>query len=72
MTAISGDRVESDVIIIGGGVSGLYTAWRLGTSTNLKVLVLEGSNRFGGRFMTCQMPGGFSADLGGMRYEIIV
>ena len=58
---------EYDVVIIGGGIGGLYTAWRLGKKTNLKILVLEASNRFGGRYMTCQMPGGFSADLGAMR-----
>lgn len=62
------EREEYDVIIIGGGIGGLYTAWRLGTSTDLKVLVLESSDRFGGRFMSCEMPGGFFADLGGMRY----
>ena len=60
-------NIKYDVIIIGGGISGLYTAWRLANSTNLKVLVLEATNRFGGKFMTCEMPGGFNADMGAMR-----
>jgi len=56
-----------DVIIVGGGISGLYTAWRLGTATTLKVLVLEADERFGGRYLSCMMPGGYVADLGAMR-----
>jgi len=58
---------KSNVIIVGGGISGLYTAWRLGTATTLKVLVLEADDRFGGRYLSCKMPGGFVADLGAMR-----
>ena len=61
---------QYDVIIIGGGISGLYTGWRLAKSTDLKVLVLEATDRCGGRFMTCKMPGGFIADLGAMRYVV--
>ena len=57
-----------DVVIVGGGVGGLYTAWRLMKSTDLTIAVLEASDRFGGRFHTVSMPGGFPADLGAMRY----
>ncbi|XP_067930018.1 achacin-like [Watersipora subatra] len=60
---------DYDVVIIGGGISGLYTAWRLGNTTKLKILVLEATDRLGGRFLTCEMPGGFNADLGAMRYS---
>ncbi|XP_067940887.1 achacin-like [Watersipora subatra] len=57
-----------DVIIVGGGISGLYSAWRLSKLTELKIAVLEASPRFGGRFRTCVMPGNFPADLGAMRF----
>jgi len=56
-----------DVIIVGGGLSGLYTAWRLATSTTLRVLVLEAEKEFGGRYLTCEMPGGHMAGFGAMR-----
>lgn len=56
-----------DVLVVGGGIGGLYTAWRLMKNTNLTVCVLEASQRFGGRFHTILMPGGFPADLGAMR-----
>ena len=38
-----------DIVIIGGGVSGLYTHYLFEKNTDKKVLLLEGSNRFGGR-----------------------
>jgi len=60
-----------DVIIVGGGISGLYTAWRLATSTTLTVLVLEAEKEFGGRYLACEMPGGYVADFGAMRYASI-
>lgn len=58
---------EYDVVIVGGGISGLYVAWRLMKTTDLRVLLLEASQRFGGRYQTVTMPGGFPADLGAMR-----
>ena len=64
MTRSSGTsdpREHYDYAIIGGGVSGLYTAWRLldhdpGTS----VAVFEQSDRVGGRLLTWN-PGGDNA-----------
>lgn len=58
---------EYDLVIIGGGISGLYAAWRLGKATDMNILVLESTERFGGRFHTVTMPGGYCADLGAMR-----
>jgi monoamine oxidase len=64
---------EYDVAVIGGGVSGIYTAWRMLTSQlatspelsawakarggTLKVAVFEGSNRIGGRLLSARPPG---------------
>ena len=40
-----------DIVIIGGGISGLFLAYKL-LSTDLKVLLLEGNKHFGGRIKT--------------------
>jgi monoamine oxidase len=60
-----------DYAIIGGGVAGLYTAWRLMSSTGFKgsVRIFERRSRVGGRLITAAMPGiPFRAELGGMRF----
>ncbi|HKS21851.1 MAG TPA: FAD-dependent oxidoreductase [Thermoanaerobaculia bacterium] len=69
--------------MIGGGVAGLYAAWRLTVDTNTvdpkQLTVLEGSARTGGRLYTWplenfgesgQLPSdsGLRAELGGMRF----
>lgn len=61
-----------DIAIVGGGISGVYAAWRLltaapgaseklkeWTKTNgkLKVVVFEGSDRVGGRLLSARPPG---------------
>ncbi|HEU0079553.1 MAG TPA: FAD-dependent oxidoreductase [Longimicrobiaceae bacterium] len=75
------DRGEKryDVAVIGGGVSGVYTAWRLKQENRkLKVAVFEYGNRIGGRLYSFPMPGmpHIKAELGGMRWlkshEIVV
>ncbi|MFN9614016.1 MAG: NAD(P)-binding protein, partial [Dolichospermum sp.] len=39
-----------DVAIIGGGISGIYSAWRLANEKNdLKISLFESSERLGGR-----------------------
>ena len=65
-----------DVIVVGGGIAGLYCARRL-AARNLDVLVLEAGNRWGGRIETGQMkPAPFSgadlhkAEFGPMRFEL--
>jgi monoamine oxidase len=59
-----------DVAIVGGGVSGIYSGWRLvtaapgasnlktgaGKNGQLKVAVFEGSNRIGGRLLSARPP----------------
>jgi monoamine oxidase len=65
-----------DVAVVGGGVSGLYAAWRLLTvarekgGPTPKVVVYELGDRVGGRLLTW-LPagpgGGLRAELGGMR-----
>ena len=42
---------EYDIIIIGGGIAGLFTAYKL-RDTGLRIILLESSNRLGGRIHT--------------------
>ncbi|MGN6276198.1 MAG: flavin monoamine oxidase family protein [Solirubrobacterales bacterium] len=67
---------QLDVAVVGGGVSGLYSAWRLLETAKeegkrLRVTVFERSERLGGRLLTW-LPrgteGGLRAELGGMRF----
>lgn len=61
---------QIDVAIVGAGVSGVYTAWRLKEAHPSKRIVLfESSNRIGGRLLTVTPPDipGIVAELGGMR-----
>jgi len=73
-----------DVAIVGGGVSGIYTGWRLLTadlagsglahtaavSGKLNVQLFELSDRIGGRLISLDPPEmqGIKAEFGGMRY----
>ncbi|MFY9826042.1 MAG: NAD(P)/FAD-dependent oxidoreductase [Thermoanaerobaculia bacterium] len=63
-----------DVAIVGGGVSGLYSAWRLlcdavAHGRKLRVIVFEGSKRIGGRLVSLKPPGMQThCELGGMRF----
>lgn len=71
-----------DVAIVGGGISGIYSAWRLLTSTASSasvvgslgqppsVGVFEASRRLGGRLLSPTPPGmpSLRAELGGMRF----
>jgi len=62
---------EVDVAVVGGGVGGIYTAWRLATSQlgsgsasswaearggRLSVALYEGSDRIGGRLLSARSP----------------
>jgi monoamine oxidase len=76
--------VQYDIAIVGGGVSGIYTGWRLldagfssdllknliGARGKLDVCVFEGSDRIGGRLLSARPPGmpHVTCEIGGMRY----
>lgn len=62
--------VDVDVAIVGGGVSGVYSAWRLmSTGQADSVTVFEAEDRIGGRLLSASPPGipNMVAELGGMR-----
>ena len=54
-----------DYIIVGGGISGLFMAYKLSTTDN-NILLLESSNRLGGRLLT-KVEQGVQFELGGAR-----
>ncbi len=58
------------VAIVGGGVSGVYSAWRLQKANpSRKVVVFEASDHIGGRLLSVRPPDipNMVAELGGMR-----
>ena len=60
-----------DVAIVGGGVSGLYSAWRLKEANpKQNIVVYESDYRTGGRLLTAVPPHApnLRAELGGMRF----
>ncbi|HEV2762830.1 MAG TPA: FAD-dependent oxidoreductase [Pyrinomonadaceae bacterium] len=59
-----------DLAIVGGGVSGVYSAWRLKRADPARsVVVFEGSGHVGGRLLSVRPPDieNMVAELGGMR-----
>ncbi|HEX2593740.1 MAG TPA: NAD(P)/FAD-dependent oxidoreductase [Rhizomicrobium sp.] len=70
-TAPRARPADFDVAIIGGGVAGCYTAWRLRQAApGLRVGLFEMSNRIGGRLRSVSFPQApnLFADVGGMRF----
>lgn len=71
MSSIQTDNIL-DVAIIGAGVSGVYSGWRLlrDGSAKKKITIFEGSDRVGGRLLSLTPPGmpATRCELGGMRY----
>jgi monoamine oxidase len=81
---VPNSNFDYDVAIVGGGISGIYSGWRLlanlydspilrqwaGAAGKLKVAVFEGSDRIGGRLLSARPPGfpDTVCELGGMRY----
>ncbi len=53
-----------DVVVVGGGYSGLSAAWTL-NKQGCSVMVLEARDRVGGRAWTARVPGGGWVDQGG-------
>ena len=69
-TAAAG-QADLDVAIIGGGVSGAYTAWRLRNQRpDLRVNLFEMSDRIGGRLRSVHFPQAphLIGEAGGMRF----
>jgi monoamine oxidase len=64
-------KAQIDIAIIGGGVSGVYTAWKLKQKygDTKKIALFEGSGHIGGRLLSVRPPGidDMVAELGGMR-----
>jgi hypothetical protein len=73
-TSSASTSPDIDVAIVGGGVSGIYSGWRLLTAPGgapRKVVVFEGSDRIGGRLLSARPPGftdRTTCEIGGMRY----
>jgi monoamine oxidase len=62
---------DLDVVIVGGGVSGAYAAWRLrGERPDLRVKLFEMSDRIGGRLRSIAFPQAphLVGEAGGMRF----
>lgn len=63
---------ELDIAIVGGGVSGVYSAWRLQQELGdtHRIGLFEYSDRIGGRLYSRTLPGlpNVVAELGGMRF----
>ena len=64
------DIINSDTVIVGGGITGLYICYKLQRlkGVNHTISLFEGTNRYGGRIETVEM-GGFLAEYGPMRFE---
>ena len=64
--------MDLDVAVVGGGVSGAYSAWRLqeAQGKSERIALFELSDRIGGRLFTVTLPGlpNVKAEVGGMRY----
>src|SRR6201995_2298576 len=64
--------MDLDVAVVGGGVSGAYSAWRLQETNGSaeRIALFEYSDRIGGRLYTVTMPGlpNVKAEVGGMGY----
>ena len=62
---------DLDVAIVGGGVSGVYAAWRLARERpHLRIRLFEASDRIGGRLHSVAFPEAphLVAEAGGMRF----
>lgn len=69
MASNSSVEAPLDVAIIGAGVAGLYSGWRLKSNSDRTVEIFESAKRIGGRLLSVTPPGMSSVvcELGGMR-----
>ena len=58
---------DYDVIIIGGGISGLVTAYKLAQTDQSNILLIESTNRLGGRLYTLHKKEGVQLEMGAGR-----
>ncbi|AGV01449.1 flavin-containing amine oxidoreductase [Cannes 8 virus] len=57
-----------DFIVAGGGISGVFFAWRMNTFfPNKKILLIEKEERLGGRLLSYDLGNGIYAEQGGQR-----
>ena len=56
--------METDVAIVGGGIAGLYAAWRLAMVGGRRIRLFEASGRLGGRIHTLHPAPGLAVELG--------
>ena len=63
------DSLDFDTAVVGGGITGLYTCYKLKQLKGTKhtISLFEGKNRFGGRIETIEMSG-FLAEYGPMPF----
>jgi monoamine oxidase len=54
-----------DVLIVGGGLSGLSAAWRIARQNRYSLIVAEASGQVGGRTLNHMLPSGKQVDRGG-------
>jgi monoamine oxidase len=58
------------IVIVGGGIAGMYCAYKLANESNNEIHLLELNNKLGGRIETYKTDNGnFNAEFGPMRFE---
>ena len=55
--------MQTDILVIGGGISGLTATWQL-RNAGINASVMEARTRFGGRILTVGGDDGADCDLG--------
>ncbi len=68
MDTHANEAAQAPILVVGGGVSGLYCAWELAKKGYQVDLMEMAPNRWGGRMETATMDG-FEAEYGPMRFE---
>ena len=60
-----------DVVVVGAGVSGIYSAYKMSQDHDWSIHIFDAHDRVGGRTFSVPMPGisDFTADMGAMRFS---